>query len=163
MYWNLKTTIWHAHKARNRCFGKVMWKLVWWNVGLICCCRLEQSSSYRDCSFCVEPPKVCEQSLDIYEQYVSRGIHGAGPPTDHDLEIYRQYVLSKWQRRCCISDLVIIWLRFCWFLNYYIHLSCGQLSSGCWILRVFVYNVMIFGVWYYGFSLCTGIHFLLLK
>jgi len=59
------------------------------------CCRLQPSTSYTDSSYRVEPPQVTEQSLNIYEQYVSRGLHGAGPPTDHDLRIYEQYVLSK--------------------------------------------------------------------
>ena len=57
--------------------------------------RLQQCGSYKDSSFSVEPPQVSERSLNIYRQYVSRGIHGAGPPTDHDLEIYQQYALSK--------------------------------------------------------------------
>jgi len=58
-------------------------------------CRLQQCGLYRDSSYSVQPPQVPEQSLEIYRQYVSRGIHGAGPPTDHDLQIYQQYVSSN--------------------------------------------------------------------
>ena len=44
-----------------------------------------------DTSRSVHPPSPTKHSVDVYQQYVSRGQVGAGPPTDHDVTIYERY------------------------------------------------------------------------
>ncbi|KAK7108164.1 polyphosphoinositide phosphatase-like isoform X2 [Littorina saxatilis] len=49
-----------------------------------------------DSTFGVEPPPVSLHSQDIYKAYVSRGRHGAGPPTEHDRHTYVKYMQMKY-------------------------------------------------------------------
>ena len=49
-----------------------------------------------DSTFGVEPPPVSLQSQNIYKAYVERGLHGAGPPTEHDRHTYVKYIQMKY-------------------------------------------------------------------
>ena len=43
-------------------------------------------------SYSVPVPRVSQESKNIYEQYVLRGLNGAGSPTANDQAVYQQYV-----------------------------------------------------------------------
>lgn len=52
------------------------------------------SSTYSDSSFSIDPPKVSKQSLQIYQDYVARGIHGASTPNRKSFKLYKNYLVG---------------------------------------------------------------------
>ncbi len=58
---------------------------------------------YFDTSFCVKPPKVSEQSLNIYREYLKRGEAGAHKVSQKSLDLYKQYINNLEKSRQSIT------------------------------------------------------------
>lgn len=54
-----------------------------------------QSQFSEDTSLKVTPPKVKEESIDVYKNYIKTAVVGGFTPKANDLDIYRKYASLK--------------------------------------------------------------------
>ena len=58
--------------------------------------RVQRSIFPMDSIYSVEPPRVSQQSKDIYATYTRRGQRGAEQPAKRSMQIYHRYIISKY-------------------------------------------------------------------